>query len=128
MQGTRPHALFIVDDSPAIRERLGELLAGLPGVEVVGHAASAAAAVAAIVDLRPDTVLLDLELHGSNGLQVLRAVRPQMPHVAFIVLTNHVEPQYRRACSQAGAAYFLDKGREFDRVAEVVASLAPGRE
>jgi DNA-binding NarL/FixJ family response regulator len=46
--------------------------------------------------------------------------RPQMPDVSFVVLTNHAEPQYRRACARAGASHFLDKSSEFDRVRLVV--------
>ena len=73
---------------------------------------------------RPDSVLLDLNLGGTNGMQVLRSVHPLHPEIAFVVLTNHAEPQYRRACERAGAAYFLDKSTEFERVAAVIAEIA----
>jgi DNA-binding NarL/FixJ family response regulator len=121
---TRIHHVYIVDDSAPIRERLMDALGKIDGATVVGHAASAPQAVVDILALRPDTVLLDLELQGSHGLDVLRAVHPQMPEVTFVVLTNHSEPQYRRACTHAGASYFLDKATEFDLVREVVARIA----
>ena len=57
-------------------------------------------------------------------MQVLRALHPQAPEIVFVVLTNHAEPQYRRACERAGAAYFLDKSTEFDRVPGVIAEIA----
>ena len=117
----RTRDLYIVDDSPAIRERLEALLAPVEGLRIVGHADSAPQAIVDILSLQPDTVVLDLELARSNGLHVLRAVHPQMPEVTFVVLTNHAEPQYRRACASAGASYFLDKAIEFDRVRDVVA-------
>ena len=119
---TSPRKLYIVDDSPAICERLHALFAKDDSVRVVGQAASAPQAVVDILALEPDAVLLDLELQGSNGLQVLRAVHPQMPRVNFVVLTNHAEPQYRRACIHAGASHFLDKANEFDRVRDAVAA------
>lgn len=116
-----PRKLYIVDDSAAIRDRLQALFAGDAGTRVVGHAASAPQAVVDILALEPDSVVLDLELEGSNGLEVLRAVHPQMPRINFVVLTNHVEPQYQRACLHAGASHFLDKANDFHRVREAVA-------
>jgi DNA-binding NarL/FixJ family response regulator len=119
--------IYIVDDSVAIRSRLAEMLGRLDGVRVVGEAAGAGQAVAEILSLRPHSVLLDLNLEGSSGMQVLRAIHSQAPDIVFVVLTNHAEPQYRRACERAGAAYFLDKSTEFDRVPGVIAQIASTR-
>ena len=127
MNPSRPLDVFIVDDSAAIRMRLVEMLARTAGVVVVGEASSAREAIAAILRLQPDSVLLDLNLFGRTGIDVLRAVHGAAPHIAFIVLTNHAEPQYRRACTHAGARYFLDKSREFTRVPEVIAEIASAR-
>jgi DNA-binding NarL/FixJ family response regulator len=80
-----------------------------------------------ILRTHPDSVLLDLNLMGKSGMDVLRAVHPQAPDIVFIVLTNHSEPQYRRACARAGARYFLDKSTEFERVREVIAEIAATR-
>lgn len=124
METTTLNRVYIVDDSAAIRARLNEMLAGMDRVRVVGEAASAREAVAGILRSRPDSVLLDLNLMGRTGIDVLRTVRPQAPEIVFVVLTNHAEPQYRRVCAEAGAAYFLDKSSEFDRVREVVAEIA----
>jgi DNA-binding NarL/FixJ family response regulator len=127
MNTARPTNVYIVDDSAAIRARLTDMLCRLDGVRVVGEASDAPQAVADILALRPDSVLLDLNLGGTNGMQVLRAVHPQAPDIAFVVLTNHSEPQYRRACERAGAAYFLDKSTDLDRVATVIAEIASTR-
>ena len=116
--------IYIVDDSIAIRSRLNEMLARLDGVHVVGESAAASQAVSEILTLRPHSVLLDLNLGGSSGMQVLRAIHTQAPDIVFVVLTNHAESQYRRACERAGAAYFLDKSTEFDRVPAVIAEIA----
>jgi DNA-binding NarL/FixJ family response regulator len=116
--------VYIVDDSPDIRARLSEMLGRIEGVQIVGQAGAAAQAVVDILHLRPDSVLLDLNLEGTSGLQVMRAVKPQAPEIVFVVLTNHSELQYRRACERAGASYFLDKSTEFDRVPGVIAGIA----
>ena len=119
--------VYIVDDSAAIRTRLSEMLGRIDGIHVVGQSAGAPEAVADILALKPHSVLLDLNLNGTSGMQVLRAVHPQAPDIVFVILTNHAEPQYRRACERAGAAYFLDKSTEFDRVPGVIAEIASTR-
>lgn len=124
MLRTRPTNVYIVDDSASIRHRLVEMLGRMEQVRVVGEAAAAPQAVVDILALRPDSVLLDLNLKGTSGMQVLHAIHGQAPEIVFVVLTNHSEPQYRRACAQAGAAYFLDKSTEFDRVTHVIAEIA----
>ncbi len=119
--------VYIVEDSAAIRSRLSEMLSHMERVSVVGEADSAREAVAGILRARPDSVLLDLNLMGHTGIDVMRTVHPKAPEIVFVVLTNHAEPQYRRAATDAGAAYFLDKSREFDRVREVIAEIAATR-
>ena len=127
METTNNTRIFIVDDSEPIRARLTEMLSTMDAVHVVGEAASARDAVAGILRTRPDSVLLDLNLMGRTGIDVLRSVHPKAPEIVFIVLTNHAELQYRRAALEAGATYFLDKSSEFDRVREVVAGIAAVR-
>ena len=127
MQTHRPTQVFIVDDSTSIRLRLNDMLRRMGDVDIVGEAGSASAAVDGILRTRPDSVLLDLNLMGRSGIDVLRAIHPQAPDIVFIVLTNHSEPQYRRACARAGARYFLDKSTEFERVREVIAEIAATR-
>ena len=124
---TRPTHVYIVDDSQPVRARLAHLLASLPHVRVVGEASSASEAIAGILRAKPDSVLLDLNLLGSTGMDVMRKVHPQAPEVVFIVLTNHFETQYRDACFNAGAAYFLDKSCDLDKVPGVIAEIAATR-
>jgi DNA-binding NarL/FixJ family response regulator len=119
-----PTRIYIVDDSEIIRSRLAEMLGRVPDVRIVGEASAAPQAVVDILALHPDFVLLDLDLGRTSGMYVLKAVHPLAPQIAFVVLTNHAEPQYRRACERAGAACFLDKTTEFARVPEVIATIA----
>lgn len=124
MQTKRPTEVFIVDDSAAIRTRLTEVFHSMVDIAIVGEAASAPDAVDGILRTQPHSVMLDLNLAGRSGIEVLRAVHKRSPGIVFVVLTNHSEPQYRRACTLAGASYFLDKSTEFDRVREVMAEIA----
>ena len=124
MHTPRPNTVFIVDDSEHIRARIAEMLSAVAGTCLVGEAGSARDAIAGIIRTRPDAVLLDINLGGPSGLDVLRAIRPRLPQTVFVVLSNHSEPQYRRACADAGAAHFLDKTTEFDRVPALLARIA----
>lgn len=124
MNAPRLTNVYIVDDSAPFRARLAEMLGRMTQVRVVGEATAAPQAVVDILALRPDSVLLDLNLRGTSGMQVLQAIHAQAPEIAFVVLTNHAEPQYRSACKRAGAAFFLDKSSEFARVPEVIAEIA----
>ena len=127
MQTQRPTHFFIVDDSPAIRARLVEMLDGICDVAVVGQAETSREAIDGILRIRPDSVLLDLNLGSGTGMEVLRGVRAQAPEIVFVVLTNHSEPQYRSACQKAGARYFLDKSTEFESVRGVIAEIIATR-
>ncbi len=111
------NSVYIVEDSDSIRARLIDMLREVVGVNVVGEAASADIAVAGILRTKPDAVVLDIQLAGSSGLDVLRQVHRLSPGIMFIVLTNYPNPQYRRTCMQEGASYFLDKTSEFSKVA-----------
>lgn len=126
MQTDPPEAemnVFLVEDSASIRERLAAMLGDIEGVTVVGQADTPGEALEGILRTRPDSVVLDIHLLGGSGLDVLRKAHPQMPATVFIVLTNHADPQYRRICMEAGAAYFFDKSNEIAKVREVIAGL-----
>jgi len=124
MANPRFQHVFIVDDSAQIRARLAEMLARMERVRLVGEAQCARDAIERIRRTSPDCVLLDLRLVGDSGLDVLRAIHPESPRIAFIVLTNHSESQYRDASLRAGATHFLDKSTEFERVPSLLAELA----
>lgn len=115
--------VFIVDDSRPIRERLAGLIRKLEGVTLVGEAETPAAAISGILDQRPDAVVLDVQLLGGTGLEVLTEVHPKAPAMKFLVLTNHPSPQYRSVYLAAGASRFMDKNSEFARIADVIGEL-----
>ena len=117
--------VFIAEDSPAIRDRLVEMLDELEGVSVVGDAETPGDAIAGILRTNPNYVVLDYQLNGGTAVDVLRGVHASVPETVFLVLTNHANPQYRRICLDAGASYFFDKSLEFGKVRDVVAAAAP---
>jgi DNA-binding NarL/FixJ family response regulator len=121
---TRLLDVFIIEDSLEIRDRLVALLDPIAGARIVGHAASADEAIAAITSRRPDTVVLDLNLKKGSGIDVLRALRADARDIEVYVLTNFATPQYRRACLALGARGFFDKSAEFEKVRDAITARA----
>ena len=102
------------------------MLASVPGARVVGHADTANGAIKAILESRPQAVVLDISLAEGNGFEVLRAVRETAPQVAFFVLTNFANDAYRAMAEKLGARGFFDKSNEFERLHAVLAAAAAG--
>jgi two-component system response regulator DevR len=122
----QPLRVFLVEDAPAIRTRLAAMLSALPGVNLVGEAESVKGAIDGISTQLPDAVVLDLQIIGGSGLEVLRAVHAAHPSIRFAVLTNFATDQHRKACLAAGAEFFLDKSAEFPRIKEILNDWARG--
>jgi DNA-binding NarL/FixJ family response regulator len=114
--------VFLVEDSPMLRERVEAILASIPGAQAVGHAATATDAIAGIEKSSPDIVVLDIQLEEGSGFDVLRAVRASLPHVRFYVLTNFANDAYRRKAESLGARGFFDKSHEFDRLRDALSA------
>ncbi|MDP3797004.1 MAG: response regulator [Polaromonas sp.] len=115
--------VFLAEDSAMIRERIAVLL-GAAAITVVGEAATPQASIDGILSAWPDVVVLDVQLEGGSGLQVLRAVRLAAPDIAFVVFSNNSALAYRKRYLDEGAYRFLDKSTEFDQLAQTVASAS----
>ena len=115
--------VLIADDSEVVCQRLTALLSELPGVEVVGQARDSSEAISFIQELQPDLVILDIRMPGGSGIDVLRTIKKNDFAPRVIVLTNYPYPQYRKACMDAGAEFFLDKSTEFEKVTELIKQL-----
>ncbi len=116
--------IFLVEDSPAVLERLTKMLSALPQVSIVGHAGDVHEAIAGILMAKPEVVVLDLKLAHGSGFDVLREVRERQPRIAFYMLSNLASAPYRRRAAGLGALDFFDKSNEFERVRDVVARRA----
>ena len=115
--------VFLVDDSLVIRQRLKRMLADVQGVQVTGEAGDAQQAMDAILEQKPDVVLLDIHLLNGSGIDVLQRLKKATAAPAVIVLTNYPYPQYRQKCTEAGADFFFVKSTEFDQVVPALKQL-----
>jgi DNA-binding NarL/FixJ family response regulator len=115
--------ILIADDSALLRSRLSLLVSEVPGVELVGQAATAGETIETIQRLKPNVVILDLRMPGGGGLQVLEKLKSIETAPLVIILTAFAYPQYRQRCLELGASYFFDKTTEFDGMLELIQQL-----
>lgn len=115
--------VFIIDDSEIVVERLVDLLEEVPGAKLVGRAGDVLNAIQGIQDMKPDAIILDLQMPGGGGLEVLRAIRPDFPHLQVLICTNYPYSQYRDECLAAGANFFLDKSADFGKIPDILREL-----
>lgn len=114
---------FIADDSGPMRERLMVMLSEIEGAEVIGEASNAAEAIEGIRSLKPDIVILDIQMPGGSGINVLKTIKGHARKPVIMMLTNHAYPQYRKKCMEWGADFFLDKSREMEHLTAICESL-----
>jgi DNA-binding NarL/FixJ family response regulator len=115
--------VFVADDSEAILSRFVVLFDELEEIELIGMARNPSEALEALQELEPDVVILDVRMKEGGGLRVLKDMMQQAAPPLVIMLTAFPYPQYRKRCLEAGASYFLDKSRDFERLSEVLLDL-----
>jgi DNA-binding NarL/FixJ family response regulator len=117
--------VYLVEDSDRIRDRLIERVEGHGLGNVIGYADSEEEAVTEILRLKPDAVVLDIQLRIGNGLTVLRKLRNLLPESmpAVIVYTDYAIAEFSRHAAYQGARYFLDKASDLDHLGGMLKSL-----
>ncbi|GIV76934.1 MAG: DNA-binding response regulator [Litorilinea sp.] len=107
-KGTKPIRILLADDHSVLRAGLRALLDAQPDMEVIGEAADGAACVRQAAALRPDVVLLDINMPHCNGLEALALLQQQAPQTRVLVLTMHDDVGYlRQVLASGGAGYVL---------------------
>jgi len=119
----QPIKVMLVEDSRVLAERLKELLDTVPGVELVATVDREQDAVDLLKETGVDAIVLDLQLKSGTGFGILRKIAPMSPRPLVIVYTNYDLPEYRREATILGAAYFLDKSRDYDRLRDILGGI-----
>ena len=104
-------SVLIVDDHPLLREGVAAVLEAETDIAVVGEARDGAEAVALFGRLRPDIVLMDLQMPGMDGVDAIAAIKAQAPEARIIVLTTYAgDVRALRALKAGASAYLLKSG------------------
>lgn len=127
MDAARPITLLIADDHPLILAGLAALIRAEPGLQLAGEAADAPAAVAQYMRLRPDVMLIDLNMPGGGGIDAIRQVRALVPDARIVILTAYDGDEDVHRGLQAGASAYLLKQSGLDEVLQCVRLVAANR-
>jgi DNA-binding NarL/FixJ family response regulator len=119
-------ALLIVDDHPVVRDGLVAILGTQPDFEIAGEAASGEAALALYERLRPDVILLDLEMPEMDGVEVIKRLRATRPEVKIVVFTAFDTDERILSALQAGAKGYLLKGAPRSELFEAIRIVHQG--
>ncbi|MFD7862966.1 response regulator [Streptomyces sp. NPDC059783] len=120
--------VLLADDQALVRAGFGSLLARAEDIRVVGEAGTGDEAVRAARALRPDVVLMDIRMPGTDGLTATRTIvgDPELTDCRVIVLTTFETDEYVFAALRAGASGFLTKETEPDDLRQAVRAVAAG--
>jgi DNA-binding NarL/FixJ family response regulator len=118
--------VLIVDDHPIVRHGLKSELSRAIDVNVVDEAADGNEAIAKARSCKPDLVLLDLALPGKTGLEVLKQLRTEMPHIRVLILSTYPEKQYAVRCLKNGAQGYLTKASASEELLSAIRKVMRG--
>ena len=110
------HRVLVVDDHPIVRHGLRQMIDAEPDLTVCGEAQSDREARAAIRELDPDVMIVDVSLAQGDGMDLVREVHAQRPDLPMLVLSMHDEKIYAERLLAAGAGGYIMKEAAFDQL------------
>jgi len=119
--------VIVADDQSAVREGLVLLLGTLPGIVVAGQAADGDAAVELVAAVRPQVVLMDLNMPGCDGVSATRRIAADHPGTQVVVLTTYADDESIIGALQAGALGYLTKDATRAEIGRAVVAAAAGQ-
>jgi DNA-binding NarL/FixJ family response regulator len=121
--------VLLVEDSTSVAERVRETISGIAGVTIVDTLDREETAVDKVSRGGIDVVILDLHLNRGSGFGVLRSLaKHKRGRPVVVIFTNYDLPEYRRQAIALGADHYLDKGRDFERIPDLLTSLRDARQ
>lgn len=118
--------LLIVDDNLNFADRMIGLLDDVPGISAIHLAADYEEAKRLFLTVHPCVILLDINLPGRNGIEILTFIKQANIECEVIMITNHVDDYYRQQCLDLGAKHFLDKSNDFALVPGIISEIING--
>jgi two-component system, NarL family, nitrate/nitrite response regulator NarL len=122
----KPIRILLADDHPLVRRGLVACLARHRHLEIVGEAGDGSEALAKIRELKPDLVLLDIDMPHTSGLAVTGIVRKELPQVKILILSMHQHPDYVLRIIQSGAHGYVLKGSPIEQLVQAIESVNAG--
>jgi DNA-binding NarL/FixJ family response regulator len=120
------HRVFIVDDHPMMREGMGKLIDGEPGLMYCGGAGNAEQALSEIERCRPDVVITDVTMPGRGGIELIKDLKVMHPDLPVLVFSMHDESFYAERALRAGARGYLMKEAGSGKMLEAIHHVLRG--
>ncbi|MEO7597352.1 MAG: response regulator transcription factor [Opitutus sp.] len=121
-----PRRILLVDDHPLVREWLTGMISLEADLSVCGFAADAEPAIRAISQSAPDLVIVDLSLPRGSGLELIKQIRTEFPHIRVLVLSMHDEANVAERAFRAGAHGYAVKRDSGERIIEGIRIVLEG--
>jgi DNA-binding NarL/FixJ family response regulator len=118
--------VVVADDHAVVRAGLRALLSAVDGYELIGEAATGTEAVRAAVTLRPDVLVMDIQMPGMSGIDATREIGRVAPAVAVLMLTMFEDDESVFAAMRAGALGYVLKGASPTDMIRAIAAVAAG--
>lgn len=112
--------ILIVDDNMNFVDRMISLLEDTENIGHINVGSNFDEARRLLATEEPDVVLLDINLPGKNGIELLKLIRQHQKLCEVIMITNHADDYYRQQCQDLGARHFLDKSNDFGLVPGII--------
>ncbi|MFD8725633.1 response regulator [Streptomyces sp. NPDC059629] len=119
--------VLLADDHPLVRQGMRAVLDAVGDIEVAGEAGDGREAVRQAVELRPDVIMMDLQLPGLHGIEATRQIQTQAPDAAVLVLTMFEDDATVFAAVRAGALGYLVKGADGADIVAAIHAAAAGQ-
>jgi DNA-binding NarL/FixJ family response regulator len=118
--------IVIADDHAVVRKGLRLILADEPGIEVAGEAASADELLAFLRTTVVDAVVLDVTLGDRDGIEVLKHIRSEFPHLRALIISVHAEEVFAPRAFRSGAAGYVEKSAPAETLRDAICRVASG--
>ena len=122
----RKSRIFVVDDHPIVRQGLALMINAENDLIVCGEAEEAQTALQAIVECKPDILIIDISLNGPDGLELVKHVRTLFPELPILILSMHDEATYAERALRAKANGYIMKQEATDKVLVAVRRILNG--
>ncbi len=123
-----PIKVVLADDHVVVRIGIRNLLSRSPDIAVIGEASNGVEAIQLVGDLRPDVLLLDMEMPELDGVEVARRLRAAKSPVKILALSAYNDKQYILSMFDQGAAGYLTKDEAPEKIIEAIRGVAAGEQ